>query len=155
MLANFDLRVPEIIVSGNGLEIPDGNATPTIADNTDFGSIDFTAGEITKTFAIVNNGTSALNLTGTPHVNISGQHADDFSIGVQPISPVGVEETTTFEVSFDPSAEGLREAVITIANDDDDENPYDFTIQGTGIAPDTDGDGLSDIQEQGSCNRLP
>ena len=43
--------------------------------------------------------------------------------------------TTTFTVHFDPSATGLRSATISIDNDDADENPYDFAIQGTGDAP--------------------
>ena len=84
-------------------------------------------------------------------MSISGPHANDFSVSVQPGSPVGMGETTIFKVRFDPSAEGLREAVVSIANDDSDENPYDFAIQGTGTVLDTDGDGLSDIQEQSSC----
>ncbi len=40
--------------------------------------------------------------------------------------------STTFQVRFDPSADGLRTAVISIVSDDADENPYDFAIQGTG-----------------------
>ena len=40
--------------------------------------------------------------------------------------------STSFQVTFDPSAAGLRQTTLTIANNDADENPYDFTIQGTG-----------------------
>ena len=43
--------------------------------------------------------------------------------------------STTFQVRFDPSATGTRVATITIANNDADENPYDFAIQGTGTPP--------------------
>ena len=32
-----------------------------------------------------------------------------------------------------PSASGLRSATLSIANNDADENPYDFAIQGTGL----------------------
>ena len=41
--------------------------------------------------------------------------------------------TTTFTVTFDPSATGVRTATVSIANDDADEDPYDFAIVGTGI----------------------
>ncbi|MEK0449817.1 MAG: hypothetical protein RL088_2085 [Verrucomicrobiota bacterium] len=41
--------------------------------------------------------------------------------------------TTTFEVTFDPSATGLRTATLTIANDDTDEATFDFAISGTGL----------------------
>ena len=49
-----------------------------------------------------------------------------------PTSPVVAAGSTTFQVTFDPSANGLRTATITIANNDSDENPYNFSIQGTG-----------------------
>lgn len=39
----------------------------------------------------------------------------------------------SFVVSFDPSATGLRTAVVSINNDDSTADPYTFAIQGTGI----------------------
>ena len=64
---------------------------------------------------------------------ISGAHASDFSVTSIPgntIAPGG--GTTTFQIAFDPSAAGVRSAEISIANDDFDENPYNFSILGTG-----------------------
>ena len=47
--------------------------------------------------------------------------------------------TETFIVTFNPSAAGLRTASISIANNDSDENPYNFDIQGTGlVSPEMD-----------------
>jgi hypothetical protein len=43
--------------------------------------------------------------------------------------------SVTFTVSFDQSAGGKRVATITIASNDANENPYDFSIQGAGVAP--------------------
>jgi len=43
--------------------------------------------------------------------------------------------TTTFQITFNPSASGLRIANISIANDDCDESAYDFTVQGFGSDP--------------------
>ncbi|MFQ5630912.1 MAG: FlgD immunoglobulin-like domain containing protein, partial [bacterium] len=40
--------------------------------------------------------------------------------------------TTVFTIRFDPGAIGQRTATVSIDNDDADENPYDFAIQGTG-----------------------
>jgi alpha-tubulin suppressor-like RCC1 family protein len=146
--ASFVAGAPEIAVSGNSMEIADGDTTPTSADNTDFGSLDVTSGAITFPFTIANSGSALLDLSGTPYVTISGLHAVDFSINAQPVSPIAAGGTTMFEVRFDPSAEGLRQATISIANNDNDENPYDFAIQGTGsVATDTDGDGLTDQEE--------
>jgi hypothetical protein len=57
-------------------------------------------------------------------------------VTLDPTTPVAATNgTTTFQVTFDPSAAGLRTATISIANDDSDENPFDFAIQGTGTAP--------------------
>jgi hypothetical protein len=57
----------------------------------------------------------------------------DFSVTSQPTSPVApTNGSTTFSVAFTPKANGLRTATVSIPNNDSNENPYDFTIQGTG-----------------------
>jgi hypothetical protein len=43
--------------------------------------------------------------------------------------------TTAFQVTFTPSGPGLRTASITFTNNDADENPFTFSVQGTGWAP--------------------
>ncbi|MFC2096944.1 choice-of-anchor D domain-containing protein [Bacteroidota bacterium] len=128
---------PEINLTGNNISIADGDATPSLTDNTDFGSADIASNVINKTFKIENLGSGALNLTGTPIVAISGTNAADFSVSVNPTTPVASGGGfTTFIIQFDPSAVGLRTATLTIANNDTDENPYNFNIQGTGtISP--------------------
>ncbi|QQS54830.1 MAG: choice-of-anchor D domain-containing protein [Candidatus Competibacteraceae bacterium] len=126
------VQVPEITVRGNGQEIVDGDTTPSTTDNTDFGTVDVAADTVTHSFVIANDGTAPLNLTGTPRVSLSGAHASDFSITAQPNSPVAVGGTTTFQVVFNPSAEGSRQAIVNISNDDSDENSYSFSIQGDG-----------------------
>lgn len=124
--------LPEMRVLGNSVEIADGGATPSSSDHTDFGSVDASSGTISRTFTIENTGTASLNLTGTPKVTVSGAHAADFSVTVQPSSPVAASGSTTFQVTFDPSATGVRTATVSIANDDPNENPYDFALQGLG-----------------------
>ena len=63
---------------------------------------------------------------------VSGTNAADFTVTAQPASPVAPSGSTTFSVTFDPSASGTRTAMLSIANNDADENPFNFTIQGTG-----------------------
>jgi len=126
---------PEINVKGNNVSIADGDSTPSLTDHTDFGSVNVTSGNVVRTFTVENLGTADLLLTGIPRVSISGAHAADFSVTIQPNSPIAPTSSTTFNVSFDPSATGLRTATISIANNDSDENPYDFAIQGTGTLP--------------------
>ncbi|HOL66453.1 MAG TPA: choice-of-anchor D domain-containing protein, partial [bacterium] len=125
---------PEINVQGNGVNIPDGDTTPSTADGTDFGNAIVATGSVTHIFTIQNLGTGNLNLTGTPKVAISGTNAADFTVTSQPSSPVAPSGSTTFEIRFTPGATGLRTASVSIANNDSDENPYNFTIQGTGQA---------------------
>ena len=131
--SSFLILFPEIAIIGNGQEIMDGDLTPESFDDTYFGTVDVNTGTVTHTFTIDNSGGAELNLTGTPLVNISGAHASDFSVTVQPNTPVAINGTTLFQVTFTPSAEGLREATISVANDDSNENPYNFTIAGTGV----------------------
>ncbi|MBC8331969.1 MAG: choice-of-anchor D domain-containing protein [Anaerolineae bacterium] len=124
---------PEMDVLGNGVSIASGDTSPDADDHTDFGDISVASGSQVYTFTIQNTGSVDLNLSGTPIVIIGGAHAADFvltSDATTPVSSAG--GTTTFEITFDPSDSGLREAIISIANDDNDENPYTFSIQGTG-----------------------
>ena len=124
---------PEMEVSGLAVSIPDGDTTPQIADDTDFGTVAVVGGTNAHTFTITNSGSAELKLTDTPRVTVGGTHVADFTLTTDagtPVAPGG--GTTTFTITFDPSAAGLRSATISIANDDSDENPYDFAIQGTG-----------------------
>jgi|GEM_PF-2031866 len=127
---------PEINVQGGGLDIGDGDNTPRIADDTDFGSLDIGGGTDAHTFTIQNTGTATLTLSGgSPYVTISGDEAADFTVtGIPPSSSILASGNTTFQITFDPSATGLREATVSIGNNDSDENPYTFDIQGTGSA---------------------
>ncbi len=133
-VANVGSATPEINLKGNNVSIVDGDVSPASGDHTDFGSTGSSAGaNIVRTFTIENTGTGALDLTGSPNVTISGTNAADFTVNSQPGSdPVSAGNTTTFQVTFNPSAEGLRTATVTITNDDADEGTYDFAIQGTG-----------------------
>ena len=128
---------PEINLKGNGMTIANGDNTPSLSDHTDFGSLQIGNGLVTRTFAIENIGTAALNLNGAPKVAISGAHAADFIVTLQPTSPVAVSSSTTFVMTFAPGAAGLRTATVSIANNDLDENPYTFALQGAGtVQPD-------------------
>ncbi len=137
---------PEIDIQGNGVSIAAGDTSPGPADGTDFGAADILAGTVSRTFTVSNAGDTDLNLGGTPVVEISGTDASDFTVTAMPSSPVGPGGGTTFDVVFDPGGPGTRTATLSIANDDPDENPYTFTIQGTGtVEPEIDlrGNGTS------------
>ncbi|MES2556455.1 MAG: choice-of-anchor D domain-containing protein [Bacteroidota bacterium] len=126
------VAAPEINVTGNSITISDGDITPDLADFTDFGNQSICAGITTLTFTIENSGPDPLNVGS---VLISGVDAADFSVVVFPAGSVSAGGTTTFQVTFNPASVGLKNAVITINNDDSDEAVYDFAIQGTGTDP--------------------
>lgn len=126
----------EMEIIGNGTEIADNDPSPDIADDTDFGGVNVSGGTDAHTFTINNIGCSILNLTdSSPYVTISGTHAADFSITSIPSGSISNGGNTSFEITFNPSATGVRSATVSIANDDGDENPYNFNIQGTGFTP--------------------
>ena len=126
------LTVPTMVVSGNGVGIENGDMAPSLLDHTDFGDANATTGSVVRTFTINNTGNEDLTLLGAPKVFVGGDHASDFSVSTHPLSPVVGGGSTTFEVTFGPSAKGVRSATITIENNDPDEDPYVFAIQGRG-----------------------
>lgn len=134
---------PEINILGNAISITDGDATPSTTDWTEFGSMETSTGIITKTYTIQNTGTSALSIGA---ITISGTNAADFTVTTSPSASIAAGGSTTFAVSFNPSTLGLKTAAISVINGDANENPYDFSIQGTGIQTfyDSDGDGVYD-----------
>ncbi|TYA56046.1 choice-of-anchor D domain-containing protein [Formosa maritima] len=124
-------RLPEINIQGNGQSIAHNDATPTTTDRTDFGSIDVSL-SVPHTFTIQNTGNAPLSIGA---ITFGGANPGDFSITAAPASTVAIGASTTFQVTFTPSAVGVRTGRINIVNNDSDENPYAFTIRGTGLTP--------------------
>ncbi len=124
-----------IAVRGNGTVIASADATPSRTDFTDFAFAGVTGSDqVTRTYTIANTGTGALNLGTSPAVTITGANASDFTVSVSPTSdPINPSGTTTFTITFDPSAAGLRSATVNIASDDANTPTYTFAIQGTGV----------------------
>lgn len=127
---------PEMNIKGNGVSIIDGDITPSLTDHTAFGFLADPNSTIVRTFTIENTGIDPLNLTGTPKVLISGVNSADFTVNVQPNSPIAATNgTSTFQITFAPTAPGIRIATVSIANDDANENPYNFVIRGNSGKP--------------------
>jgi len=135
-------------ISGNGQPIANGDITPSLTDHTDFGTTSLFPGIVTRTFTITNQGLIDLTLDGTPRVEITGTHSADFTVTSMPASPISSGAATTFEIEFDPSAAGLREATVNVETDDLN-TPFTFDIEGTASTNDSDGDGMMDNDERG------
>lgn len=128
VLINDDFVLAEINVRGlNDQSILDGDVTPTLLDGTDFGLVDIDSDSRTQTFTIENFGSVNLDV-GT--VLITGAHGADFTITRQPDPVIGPGGSSTFEVSFDPSAAGRRSGQIIIPNNDTDESNFTFNVSG-------------------------
>ena len=125
---------PEISISGNGVEIIDGDMTPDSSDFTAMGQAQENAQSITRTFIISNESEGLLELTGMPLVELQNNNGQ-FSISSQPVlSALNNGESVGFAVTFTPTSIGLDSATVVIANNDPDEAPYDFVIEAEGIA---------------------
>jgi LPXTG-site transpeptidase (sortase) family protein len=130
---------PEMDVLGNGISIPAGDTSPKEEDDSDFGGVFLDGRFVTHIFTIENTGSVDLNLTDDPRVTIDGPDAVDFTLDVDANTPIPFGGGQTgFAITFVPGGEGLRQATISIANDDADEDPYIFSIQGTGVVPGED-----------------
>jgi hypothetical protein len=122
----------EMNVKGNGQSIPDNSIYPLGTNHTAFGVATVGGTPVVRTFTIENLGSTALNLTGTPYVTVTGPHASLFTVIAQPSSnAISGGASLTFDVEFDPNSPGAKNATIVIANSDADENPYNFNISGT------------------------
>lgn len=135
----FDIQglgiTPEIYLSGDSVEIPNGDATPGYTDLTHFGNAEVVGGTVSRTFQIENRGTQDLTLSGEPRVTLTG--SSSFTVSAQPTtSPVPKNGgSTPFTILFDPASRGDHTAIVSIANNDEDEAPSTFTIRGIGLAP--------------------
>jgi len=125
-------------VLGNSTIISDGDATPSLTDHTDFGAVGVNGGSLIRTFTINNTGNREI---GIGNVAVGGTHAADFTVTAQPADSIALSGSTTFQVTFDPSAVGLRDATLSFTNTSSSgKTPYNFSIQGTGA-----GSGISNF----------
>lgn len=122
---------PEIDVqSSTATSIPDGDTTPSTAEETDFGLVDV-AITVTNTLTIKNIGGADLS---TGMITISGTDAADFAIANYTPGIITVGGSATFDIEFTPSSVGIKNATVSIVNNDLDENPYEFDITGEGFS---------------------
>lgn len=111
----------------------------------------------TLTYTISNSaGTAALNLTGSPAVQISNQANVSAGVQAQPVTTIGAGASTSFTVQFTPGtgAFGFR---ITIPNNDANENPYIIEVSGNGSsasAPEIDVQRAGTAVASGSTDNL-
>ncbi len=113
------------------VEQPVGTNLTDGSDSISFGSALLSSPTTAKTFTIKNTGGVAL--TGLS-ITKDGTHASDFTVSALGSTSVAPGSSTTFTVTLTAAALGARTAAIHIASDDADENPFDISLSGTGVA---------------------
>jgi hypothetical protein len=125
-----------IVVSGNGLVISQGNNPTADTDaGTNFGVLPVSATGHAHVFSFTNGSNGNLKVDS---VTIAGSNPSDFIIAVPPANlNVGHGSSEPFTVVFNPSAVGLRTAVITFVSNDPANPTYSINIAGTGLPSQT------------------
>lgn len=92
----------------------------------------------TQTVTVRNKGNRTLTFTS---INITGPHLSDFAL-VSPSTgltdPLPGFQSRALILQFDPSAEGARNAFLTLASNDCDEPTLHIPLIGAGLSPKKD-----------------
>ncbi len=125
----------QLVVTGLGQAIGDGDLTTSAADGTDFGRAPPGNSPVVETFDLTNTGTSAINLSS---ITVGGTNAGDFTVAGPTSGVIAPGATQAFSVGFLPlaGASGERVATVSIGDDDSSQpNPFTFAIGGTAQFP--------------------
>jgi hypothetical protein len=130
--------VPEIEVTGNLVEIIDGDDSPEIVDGTDFGAEFIGSSPLVQSFEVRNNGQKILYLNGSSPVELTDNDSGQFSVIEQPAALIGAGQSSVFTVQFDPQVSGLTQARVVINSNDSDEAEFDYVLQANAITSEAD-----------------
>lgn len=149
--------MPKIVVMDGGSNLPNGSSR-------NFGRV-AVGGAASRNFTIMNAGTAVLSGIA---LTIGGANAAEFSVTAAPASTVNPSATTTFSLRFSPVSAGPKSAVIRIASNDCNEDPFILNLtagEATALeawrmgyfgSPDNSGPGadFNDPDSDGIVNRL-
>lgn len=114
---------PEIEVQARGVALVDGDSRQSFGT-----ALVGQSGRVSR-FTIKNTGTSALKDLA---ILVGGANPGDYSF--TPLTRTGLAPgaSTSFKVTFMPSAGGIRRAILQIKSNDLNENPFDIVLGGSG-----------------------
>lgn len=124
---------PAIVVSGNNISIVNGDQTPSVVDDTDFGDTFLSTSKV-KTYTIANTGTGVLSISD---IQITNFQANEYVVEtlIYPLV-IAAGSSFDFDVTFSPLALGTFSAQVEIFHSDiDTSTPFKFRITGKGIDP--------------------
>lgn len=119
---------PEIALMGNDVDITNGDSTASSKDNTHFGNVRI-GKESIKEFVIRNNGLVSLTVN---NITLIGTNASEFSLTNPLVFPKTIPSkgSLVFQVKFAPLEGGTRNAILSIINNDADEQNYNVLLEG-------------------------
>lgn len=118
---------PQIAVTGNGNAISDGDATPSVTDHTDFGSITQGGATVSRTFTVSNPGDATLNISS---VTVPTGYTKTTDLP----STIAASGNAGLIVRLDNAVVGVKSGDVTIAHDAVG-SPFNFAITGEVAAP--------------------
>lgn len=113
---------PEITILSGSAEIFNGSN----ASVGNFGTVNVQSSDY-RTYTVSNTGSGTLTIG-----SLSLGNTTDFSVYSYPASSVAPGRTTSFTLRFLPRASGSKSCSVSLVNNDSNENPYRFTVSGTG-----------------------
>ncbi len=114
---------PTLEVSQDALSLTDGTST------VDFGNVT-SPGTQTLSFTLNNSGTAALSNLA---LSVDGTNSTDFTFSALSDLTVNQSNSTSFTVTFTPSGNGIRSAVLHVtSNIVGPQNPFDINLTGMG-----------------------
>ncbi len=125
-LGGVALQLPDIAV-----EQPVGNGLTSGGPAVLFADVNVGVAGAPMTFTVRNTGTA--NLTGLT-LSVDGDNAGDFLADPGGMATtLAPDASTTFTVIFAPLGAGPRLAVLRVASNDPDEQPFVISVAGTGV----------------------
>lgn len=109
---------------------PSNNPLTSDSSSVNFGAIP-TNTPVTLTFSVKNTGTATLSSIKPTK---DGPNTADYVIATAPASSMNANGSSTFKMTFLPTAAGTRVATLHIASTSITNNPFNITLTGTGMA---------------------
>ncbi|TAE35383.1 MAG: choice-of-anchor D domain-containing protein, partial [Sphingobacteriales bacterium] len=119
---------PEIIITGRNNEVVSGSTFASVNTGTDFGNINVNA-NLTRSYSINNTGNVSLSLGAISLSNSA------YTVTRAPAASVAPGASTTLSVTYTPVVGGIAPCIVSIVNNDINENPYTFALTGNGLTP--------------------
>jgi hypothetical protein len=119
----------QLSVSGNSVDIANGDNTPSLSDHTDFGSAEQGATGVRRVFTVTNSGTTTVTLSGFTLTGGFSQAGGDRLTSTLPPSA-----SDRFEVILPTTTAGVLNGTVTFTIND--AATHTFSITGKVSGPD-------------------